>query len=43
LSYDPNYVEAHLGLAAALEKQGKIGEGAAERQKAEALKTAGNP
>ena len=43
LSYDPNYVEAHLGLAAALEKQGKSAEAAEERQKAEALKTTGNP
>lgn len=43
LSYDPNYVEAHLGLAAALEKQGKTAEAAVERQKAEALKTASNP
>jgi protein O-GlcNAc transferase len=36
-------VDAHLGLAAALEKQGKTAEAAAERQKAEALNTAGNP
>jgi protein O-GlcNAc transferase len=43
LSYDVNYVEAHLGLAAALERQGKAAEAAAERQKAEALKTSGNP
>jgi protein O-GlcNAc transferase len=43
LSYDPKYVEAHLGLAAALEKQGKTAEAAAERQEAQALKTAGNP
>jgi protein O-GlcNAc transferase len=43
LSYDQNYMEAHLGLAAALEKQGKTAEAATERQKAEALKTTGNP
>jgi protein O-GlcNAc transferase len=43
LSYDPNYVEAHLGLAAALEKQGKTAEATEERQKAVALKTTGNP
>jgi protein O-GlcNAc transferase len=43
LSYDANYVEAHLGLAGALEKQGKTAEAAAERQKAEALKTSRNP
>jgi protein O-GlcNAc transferase len=43
LSYDPAYVEAHFGLAAALEKQGKTAEAAAERQKAEALKTTGTP
>jgi tetratricopeptide (TPR) repeat protein len=43
LSYDPNYPEAHLGLADALERQGKTAEAAAERQKAEAAKTAANP
>jgi Tfp pilus assembly protein PilF len=43
LSYDPNYADAHLGLAAALEKQGKTAEAATERQKADALKTVGNP
>ncbi len=37
LSYDPDYVEAHIGLASALQQQGKIAEAAAERQKAEAL------
>ena len=37
LSYDPNYSEAHMGLANALQQQGKIAEAAAERQKAEAL------
>lgn len=37
LSYDPNYVEAHLGLANALQLEGKIAEAAAERQKAVAL------
>jgi tetratricopeptide (TPR) repeat protein len=39
LSYDDRYAEAHTGLAAALERQGKTVEAAAERQKAEALKT----
>ncbi|MBB5339912.1 tetratricopeptide repeat protein [Tunturiibacter gelidoferens] len=43
LSYDANYAEAHLGLAAALDRQGKTAEAAAERQKAEAVKTLGNP
>src|SRR5271170_5087816 len=43
LSYDANYPEAHLGLAEALNRQGKIAEAAAERQKAEAAKTATNP
>jgi tetratricopeptide (TPR) repeat protein len=43
LSYDANYLEAHLGLAAALEKQGKTAEAVAERQKAEALRAAENP
>ena len=37
LTYDPTYAEAHMGLAKALEKQGKVVEAAAERQKAEAL------
>jgi protein O-GlcNAc transferase len=43
LSYDPNYAEAHLGLANALDRQGKATEAEAERQKAEAAKTAANP
>jgi len=34
LSYDPDYADAHLGLANALELQGKSAEAAAERQKA---------
>jgi protein O-GlcNAc transferase len=38
LSYDPNYVEAHLGLANALERQGNVMDAAAERQKASDLK-----
>ena len=38
LSYDPNYVEAHLGLASALERQGNLMDAAAERQKANDLK-----
>ena len=37
LSFDPKYVEAHLKLAEALEKQGKTTEAAAERAQAEAL------
>jgi protein O-GlcNAc transferase len=40
LSFDPNYPEAHLGLASALEQQGKSAEAAAERQKAEVLQKA---
>ena len=40
LSFDPDYAEAHLGLASALEQQGKTAEAAAERQKAEALQKA---
>jgi protein O-GlcNAc transferase len=43
LSYDANYPEAHIGLANALDRQGKTDEAAAERQKAEAAKTATNP
>jgi protein O-GlcNAc transferase len=43
LTYDANYAEAHLGLANALDRQGKTVEAAAERQKAEAAKTAANP
>jgi protein O-GlcNAc transferase len=35
LSYDPNYAEAHAGLANALERQGKSAEAAAERKKAD--------
>jgi len=34
---DPNYVEAHRGLANALERQGKKSDATAERQKADAL------
>jgi tetratricopeptide (TPR) repeat protein len=37
LSEDPNYAEAHRGLANALERQGKTAEAAAERQKADEL------
>jgi len=40
VSYDTNYAEAHIGLAQALEQQGKVVEAAAERQKAEALEKA---
>jgi protein O-GlcNAc transferase len=43
LGYDANYAEAHLGLAAALDRKGKTAEAAAERQKAEAVKTLGAP
>jgi protein O-GlcNAc transferase len=39
LSFDPDYAEAHLGLANALERRGKIAEAAIERQKAKALQT----
>lgn len=37
LSYDQDYVEAHVGLANALQQQGQVAEAAAERQKAKAL------
>jgi protein O-GlcNAc transferase len=37
LSEDPNYAEAHRGLANALKRQGKREEAEAERQKAEKL------
>lgn len=37
LSYDGTYAEAHAGLAAALEREGKTVEAAAERQKAASL------
>ena len=37
LSFDPNYAEAHLGLAEAFEQQGKAADAAVERQKAHAL------
>jgi tetratricopeptide (TPR) repeat protein len=40
LNYDSTYAEAHLGLASALDQQGKTIEAASERQKADALKTA---
>jgi tetratricopeptide (TPR) repeat protein len=43
LSYDANYADAHLGLANALERQGKTAEAATERRKAEAAKTTANP
>ena len=43
LSYDPNYVEAHLGLADALERQGNKMDAAAERQKASDLKKLADP
>jgi len=35
LSYDQNYTDAHLGLADALQRQGKLVEAAQERQKAQ--------
>jgi Tfp pilus assembly protein PilF len=37
LSEDPNYAEAHRGLAKAFERQGKSEEAAAERKKADEL------
>lgn len=37
LRFDPSYAEAHRGLAAALEQEGKTADAAVERQKAEAL------
>ncbi len=37
LSFDPKYAPAHLGLANALDKQGKTVEAAAERKQARAL------
>jgi protein O-GlcNAc transferase len=43
LSYDANYPEAHMGLADALDRQGKTVEAATERQKAEAAKAVANP
>jgi tetratricopeptide (TPR) repeat protein len=42
LSYDANYADAHLGLANALQRQGKEAEAAAERQKANAATTTGH-
>lgn len=43
LSYDQNYAAAHLGLANALDRQGKATEAAMERQRAASVKTAANP
>jgi Tfp pilus assembly protein PilF len=44
LNYDPDYAQAHLGLANALQQQGNSIEAAAERQKAETLaKSSGLP
>lgn len=40
LSFDPGNAQAHLGLANALQQQGKTAEAAAERQKAQASMTA---
>jgi len=40
LSFDPNYVGAHEGLARALERQGKTMEAALERKRVTALKSA---
>ena len=40
LGFDPNYADAHLGLAKALQQQGNTAEADAERQKAEALQKA---
>jgi Tfp pilus assembly protein PilF len=38
LSFDPNYVGAHEGLARGLERQGKTMDAAVERKKIAALK-----
>ncbi len=43
LSFDPDYADAHLGLARALDREGKTIEAAEERQKAEATKSAAKP
>ena len=43
LSYDPDYAEAHLGLAAALERQGNSVDAAAERAKAKAVDGSDKP
>jgi tetratricopeptide (TPR) repeat protein len=43
LSFDANYAEAHLGLANALDRQGKAAQAATERQLAEATKKTANP
>jgi protein O-GlcNAc transferase len=43
LSYDTDYADAHLGLAGALDRQGKAAEAATERQKAAAIKATANP
>jgi protein O-GlcNAc transferase len=43
LSYDPDYPQAHMGLANALQRQGNKLEAAAERQKAETLATNPEP
>jgi protein O-GlcNAc transferase len=37
ISFDPSYPEAHLGLADALDRQGKTTDAAAERQKAASI------
>ncbi|WP_263359222.1 tetratricopeptide repeat protein [Acidicapsa ligni] len=39
ISYDAGYAEAHLGLASALDRQGKSVEAAAERHKADQLQS----
>ena len=39
LAFDPNYTEAHLGLADALAKQGKTIEAAAERAEAKSRRS----
>jgi protein O-GlcNAc transferase len=43
LSYDPGYRDAHLGLASALDRQGKTADAADERRKAEAADKAASP
>jgi len=37
LSYDPDYADAHAGLAESLQREGKLVEAAAERQRAQTL------
>lgn len=43
LSFDPTDAQAHLGLANALQQQGKMAEAAAERQKAQSAQARSSP